>query len=227
MAPLRAVLFDFDGVIVNSEPLHFCAMRDALAPEGLAFDEVEYAREYQAYDDRTAIRRALEYHGQPWDGERIERIARRKAQLFEAFLPTVPFFPGARELVRALEGAGLPLAIASGARRAEIEAILDAGGLRDSFSAIVGAESVTNGKPHPEPYLRAMAALEPAAAGLEPADCLVIEDTMPGIAAARAAGMRVVAVTHSYPAAKLAAAHRVVDSLERLSLETLRGLFHD
>jgi len=221
---LRAVLFDFDGVIVDSEPLHFHAMREALVPEGLAFDEAEYAREYQAYDDRTAIRRALEHHGQAWDSERIERIARRKAELFENLLPTVAYFPGARELILALRRAELPLAIASGALRAEIEAVLVAGGLRDAFGVIVGADDVANGKPHPEPYLRAMAALRGAAAGLQPAECVVIEDSMPGIAAARAAGMTVVAVTNSYPAERLTAAQQVVDSLERVSLESLRAL---
>jgi HAD superfamily hydrolase (TIGR01509 family) len=223
MAPLRAVLFDFDGVIVDSEPLHFGALRDALAPEGILIDAAEYAREYLAYDDRGAIRTALERHGHAWDGERVERIARRKAERFEKLLPTVPWLPGARELVRAL-ASEVPLAIASGALRAEIEAILVAGGLRDAFGAIVGAEDVVSGKPHPEPYLRAMDALRRAAPGLEPAECVVIEDSMPGIAAARAAGMTVVAVTNSYPAERLTAAQHVVDSLERVSPESLRAL---
>jgi beta-phosphoglucomutase-like phosphatase (HAD superfamily) len=223
MAALRAVLFDFDGVIVDSEPLHFGALRDALAPEAIFIDEAEYVREYLAYDDRGAIRSALERHGHAWDGERVERIARRKAELFEELLPSVGWFPGARELVRAL-ASETPLAIASGALRAEIEAILDAGGLRGAFSAIVGAGDVANGKPHPEPYLRAMRALRGVAAGLQPAECVVIEDSMPGIAAARAAGMTVVAVTNSYPAERLTAAQHVVDSLERVSPASLRAL---
>jgi beta-phosphoglucomutase len=223
---LRAAIFDFDGVLVNSEPLHFAALRDALSPEGILIDEEEYARNYLAYDDRGAIRTALERHGLGWDGERLDAITRRKALIFEALLPSVPFFPGARELVRALS-AEISIAIASGALRGEIEAILAAGGLRQAFTAIVGAEDVANGKPHPEPYLRAMGALAASAGGLQPAECLVFEDSMPGIAAARAAGMTVVAVTNSFPATRLTAAHTVVDSLEAVSLDSLRGLFHD
>jgi len=223
--PLRAAIFDFDGVLVDSEPLHFRALRDALAPEAITIDEQEYAREYLAYDDRGGIRTALERHGQPWDGERIETIALRKARLFQALLPSVPWLPGARELVLGLERAGLPLAIASGALRAEIEAILSAGGLRGAFRAVVGAEDVTSGKPHPEPYLRALAALAATATGLRASECLVVEDSMPGIAAARAAGMTVVAVTNSYPAPRLSAAQLVVASLEGLSLERLERLF--
>jgi HAD superfamily hydrolase (TIGR01509 family) len=221
---MRAVLFDFDGVLVDSEPLHFRAMRDALAAEGFAIDEEEYWRHLLAHDDRTAIRIALERHGVPHDGARIEAVTRRKAEAFEVLLADIPFFPGARELVRALHRE-VPLAIASGARRVEIEAILKAGGLRDAFAAVVGAEDVSRGKPDPEPYLTAMGRIAERAPGLQPAQCLVIEDSSTGIAAGRAAGMKVLAVTNSYPAAKLAAAHRVVDSLADLDSAGLRQLF--
>lgn len=218
---MRAVLFDFDGVLVNSEPLHFGSLRKALAREGVAIDEAEYLSTYLAYDDRGAIRLALERHGVPHDRSRVEAIARRKAEDFAALLPAVPFFPGAKELVRAL-AAEVPVAIASGALHGEIEAILAAGGIRDAFSAIVGADDVTRGKPHPEPYLTAMAAVNGHDPGLRPADCLVFEDAMPGIAAARAAGMVVVAVTNSYPAERLRAAQRIVATLEGLTPAQLR-----
>ena len=142
-------------------------------------------------------------------------------------MPTVPFFPGAKELVRAL-AEEVPVAIASGALHAEIDAILRAGGIRDAFSAIVGADDVTRGKPHPEPYLTAMAAVNGHEDKLTPADCLVFEDAMPGIAAARAAGMIVVAVTNSYPAERLRAAQRIVATLEGLTPALLRQeLFPD
>lgn len=224
---MRAVLFDFDGVLVNSEPLHFGALRDTLAREGIAIDEAEYLSTYLAYDDRGAIRLALEHHGVSHDRARVEAIALRKAADFAALLPTVPFFPGAKELVRAL-AEEVPVAIASGALHAEIDAILRAGGIRDAFSAIVGADDVTRGKPHPEPYLTAMAAVRNHQDNLTPADCLVFEDAMPGIAAARAAGMVVVAVTNSYPAERLRAAQRIVATLEGLTPAQLRHeLFPD
>jgi len=221
---MRAVLFDFDGVLVDSEPLHFRAMRQALVAEGFTIDEQEYWRHLLAHDDRGAIRIALERHGVPYDGARIEALTRRKAEAFEAELADIAFFPGARELVLSLSRE-LPVAIASGARRVEIEAILKAGGLRDAFSAVVGIDDVSRSKPDPEPYLTAMRRLNDRAPGLQPAHCLVIEDSTTGIAAGLAAGMKVLAVTNSYPAAKLAAAHRVVGSLAGLDSAGLRQLF--
>ncbi len=221
---MRAVVFDFDGVLVNSEPLHFRAMRESLLPEGITIDEEEYAGTYLAYDDRESTRIALERHGKPSTRDRVDAVAGRKAAAYDRLVSDVPFFPGARELVRALER-DVPLAIASGARRSEIETILAAGRLRDAFVAIVGADDVASCKPHPEPYLKAMASLAARAPGLRPEDCLVIEDSMPGVAAGLAAGMKVLAVTHTYPAAKLAAAHRVVDSLVGLGPGDLRPLF--
>ena len=139
----------------------------------------------------------------------------------ETFSRAVGMHP---ELVRRL-AAEVPVAIASGAIREEIEAILAAGGLRDAFRAIVGANDVSQGKPHPEPYLKAAGLLAAHAPGLRPEDCVVFEDSMPGIAAARAAGMKVVAVTNSYPAARLTAAHRVVSTLEGVDGAGLRTLF--
>jgi len=221
---LRAVIFDFDGVLVNSEPLHYSALREALATEGIEIDEGEYLRTYLAFDDWEAVRIALERHGSACDAERVDAIATRKAELFDELLPRIPFFPGARELLDAL-APHLPLAIASGARRGEIERILEADGLRDVFQAIVGAEDVPATKPRPDPYLRALKLLSSSLPGLEAPECLVIEDSMAGIASGLAAGMRVLAVAHSYPPEQLASAHRVVPSLEGLTRASLASLF--
>jgi len=221
---MRAVIFDFDGVLVDSEGLHFRAQRDALLTAGVAIGEDEYYRHYLAFDDRGAIRIALERHGQPSDRARVEALAQVKARRYGELLPEVPFFAGARELVRAL-ARDHPLAVASGGLHREIEAILTAGGLRDAFAAIVGADDVGNTKPHPEPYLTAMKDLEPGAPGLRASECLVFEDSVPGIASALAAGMKVVGIINSYSAAKLAGAHRVVDSLEGLTPAELKSLF--
>jgi beta-phosphoglucomutase len=224
VATLRAAIFDFDGVLVNSEPLHFRALREALLPEGISIDEEAYANQYLAYDDRGAIRLALGNHAKPADRAKIEEVAARKAELFDGWLPGIPFFAGARELVRRLADA-MPVAIASGALTREIEVMLKGGGMHDAFGAIVGADQVKNGKPHPEPYLVAMQRIADKAPGLAPEECLVFEDSPPGIASALAAGMKVVAVTNSYPAQKLGAANRVVDSLHGLEMVSLRELF--
>jgi beta-phosphoglucomutase len=221
---MRAVVFDFDGVLVDSEPLHYRALRDALLPEGVSITEDEYRREYLAYDDWESIRIALERHGQAYAARRVEALAERKAAVFDALLSEVPFYDGARELVSSL-AAVVPLAIASGARRDEIERILRAGGLREAFGAVVGADDVTRSKPDPEPYLLAVARLSIRSAGLEPKHCLAFEDSGPGIAAARGAGLKVVGVAHTYPPAALGLAHRVVDSLHGLDAAGARALF--
>jgi HAD superfamily hydrolase (TIGR01509 family) len=221
---MRAAIFDFDGVIVDSEPLHFQALRSSLLPEGIEIDEEEYYRGYLAYNDRTAIRLALEAHGVSPPPARLDAIAGRKAGLFSELAAKIPLFPGAAELVRSLS-ARFPLAIASGALHGEIDAILRAVGLREAFAAVVGADDVSRGKPDPEPYVTAMGLLAVGTPALAPAECLVFEDSMAGIASARAAGMTVVAVANSYPREKLGAAHRVVDTLVGLENDGLRALF--
>lgn len=221
---MKAAIFDFDGVIADSEPLHFRALRDALRAEGVAITEEEYYTSYLAYDDRGALRLALEQHGIVPSRERVETLAVRKEECFAEVLRDVVFFPGVPELVRALAGR-VPVGIASGARRPEIEAILEAGGLRDAFSAIVGVEDVSRTKPDPEPYLTAMSRLAERAPGLRPAECVVFEDSIPGILAGKAAGMTVVAVTNSYPAHKLGVADRVVADFAGHNGETLLSLF--
>jgi HAD superfamily hydrolase (TIGR01509 family) len=222
--PLRAAVFDFDGVIVDSEPLHYGALRDALLPEGVEITGEEYVRTYLAYDDRGAIRLALEGHLGRADAQTVDRVEARKVSLFAGRLPEVPVFDGARELVLAL-ATEMPVAIASGARRDEIEAILASLGLRQAFQAVVGAEDAERTKPDPAPYLEAARRLARLAPGLEASHCLAFEDSMAGIAAALGAGMKVVGVAHSYPAEKLRAAHRVVDSLAGLDPGSLRALF--
>jgi HAD superfamily hydrolase (TIGR01509 family) len=217
---MRAVVFDFDGVLVDSEPLHFEALRESLLPEGIAITREEYFTKYLAFDDYGAIRRALENHGTAADPDRLERIAGRKAAAFRDVLKRIEFFPGARELVRALSPR-VPLGIASGARHAEIEAILTAGGLRGPFSVIVGADDAPRTKPDPAPYLAAAAELARFAPGLAPDECLAIEDSVPGIASARSAGMKVLGVAHSYPRERLQSAHQVVDSLVGLEKDGL------
>ena len=220
---MRAAIFDFDGVLVNSEPAHFLALREALRPEGVEITEIEYLSRYVAYDDNRSTAMALEHHGRPAPADRVGAIAARKADLYEELRREVPFFPGARELVRGLQRR-MPLGIASGARRVEIEDILEAGGLRDAFAAVVGAVDVRRTRPDPEPYLEALRQLRRAAPGLEASQCVALEDTPPGIAAARAAGMIVIGVAQTYDRPRLSAAHHVVESLRGLDAEALIAL---
>lgn len=218
------MVFDFDGVLVDSEPLHFEALRDTLRDYGIRIDEEEYRETYVAYDDREALRIAFERHDRPADPESVERAARRKAVAFRDWIERVELLPGARELVRSL-AVEVPLAIASGALTGEIEEILQAADLRDAFETIVGADQVERTKPDPLPYACAVARLGGRRPGLEPMDCLAFEDSIAGIASARGAGLRVVAVTNTFPADRLGGAHHVLASLEGLDAAGVRRLY--
>ena len=223
---LRAAVFDFDGVIVDSEPLHFRSLSHALATEGVSITREEYWEHLLAHDDLGAIRRAFERRGEAQDASRLGRVVQSKIDHFAEMIPEITVFPGARELVRAL-AASVPLAIASGARREEIEAILAGIGLRDAFQAVVGAQDAPRTKPDPAPYLEAARQLAGRVSGLEPEQCVAFEDSVPGLVAALGAGMKVVGVAHSYPAEKLRSAHRVVDALTALEPDSLGALFED
>ena len=223
---LRAAVFDFDGVIVDSEPLHFRSLREALLSERIEITHAEYWDHLLAHDDRSSIRFAFERRGERTDAVRLARVERVKVERFAQLIPEIPVFPGARELIGAL-AAELPLAIASGARHEEIEAILAGIGLRDSFLVVVGAQDAGRSKPDPAPYLEAARRLESRLAGLVPGECVAFEDSVPGVMSALGAGMKVIGVAHSYPAAKLRSAHRVVHSLAALEPRSLGGLFED
>jgi beta-phosphoglucomutase len=213
---LQAVVFDFDGVLVDSEPLHFRTLRASLDAEGVEITREEYLRFYLAHPDRDSIRLALERHGRAKSAEQVERVCEKKAALFEEGLPQVTFFPGAQELVLQL-ASRVRLGVASGARRSEIEAGLKAGGLRDAFGPIVSAEDVSRGKPHPDPYLLAIERLSTARAPLVASSCVAVEDSPIGVVSARAAAMKVIAVANSYPESELVLAERVVSSLAHLA----------
>ena len=227
---LTAVIFDFDGVLVDSEPLHYQAFQEVLAPLGLGYSYERYVERYIGFDDRDALREAFRVSNRRLDGETLAKLLQAKAQ---AFLKTaargVQAFPGAVALVQDLVAHQVPLAIASGALRQEIEAILEGLGLRHAFPIIVAANDVQRSKPDPESYRVALQRLQATygAARLGLGSCLVIEDTPNGILAAKQAGLHCIAVTHSSPAATLQAADCIVESLEQLSFQSLTRLLNN
>jgi HAD superfamily hydrolase (TIGR01509 family) len=221
----RALIFDFDGVIVDSEPLHLTAFRDTLADEGIALTTEDYYARYLGYDDHDAIVEALRAAGREAAPELVRTLMARKADVFLALVrSSVRLFPGVAGFVRAA-AARVPLAIASGALRHEIELIVGQAGLADAFAAIVSADDVSAGKPSPEGFLRACALLRARVGDLAPAECLVVEDSQPGVEAARRAGMRCLAVTNSYGLDELVGADLVVASLEDVGWDRLAALF--
>ena len=221
----RAIIFDFDGVIADSEPLHLAAFQQALEPEGIILTTEAYYADYLGYDDYDAIVAALREAGRPPTEESVERLMAAKAEHFLALVREgVRILPGVPAFIRQA-ATRLPLAVASGALRREIELILAYAGLREAFETIVSAEDVSEGKPAPESFLLALERLRERVPTLAPGDCLVIEDSRAGIEAARRAGMRCLAVTNSYPASELGAADVVVPSLEKVEWERVSALF--
>jgi beta-phosphoglucomutase len=222
---IRAVIFDFDGVIANSEPLHFAAFRDVLAGEGVSLSERDYYEHYLGYDDVAVFRTVSQERGMHWDDDRVSALVDRKAVQLEGLERDGSIlFPGADEAIRRL-AASLPLAIASGALRVEILRILNRAGLAQCFGAIVAAEDSPAGKPAPDPYLRAVDRLS-AASGqpLAPSECVAVEDSHWGLESARAAGLRTIAVTHTYPASVLGPVDLLIDHLDRLTIAALHAI---
>ena len=201
-----AIFFDFDGVIVNSEPLHFSAIQQVLKREQIELQEEEYYKELIGFDDRGAFKYMFAKHKRLLDPKTLLRVLTRKSETTHELIETRQYaaLPGVEELVRGL-WRHYPLAICSGALREEVEAMLEGVNLRDCFPVIVAAEDVKKGKPDPEGYLLA-AELVRRKTGLKfaPADCLVIEDAPTVIKSANAAGFHTMAVATSYPLEALA-----------------------
>ena len=222
---LKAVFFDFNGVIVNDEPLHLELFRRVLDEEGIALSEEEYDAKYLGYDNRKCFVAALTDAGQAeqaGDDAHITALMARKMNYYlDAINERFLLFPGVVELVRKL-AATYPMAIVSGAMRDEIEKVLTRGGLRDCFRLIITSDDISTGKPDPEGYLKALAMLNSITqATIQPDECLVIEDSVAGVQAAKSAGMRCLAVTNSYPAEKLNRADWIVPSLDGCDVEVL------
>jgi HAD superfamily hydrolase (TIGR01509 family) len=227
---LRAAIFDFDGVIVDSEPVHFRWFQILLAEEGVPLTRADYDAIYLGMDDRECFTEALTRHGKTAALPKVpELIERKSALLMAEVAQKPPVLPGAVELVRTL-AKSVPLAICSGALRREIESMLTHAGILSCFAGIVSAEDVSHSKPHPEGYTKALALLnrmQPPARAIAPASCLVIEDSIAGIEAAKAAGMRCLAVTNSYPEAALkqASAEAVVATLDGDVMTAVQSCF--
>lgn len=225
---LTGVIFDFDGIIVDTEPLHYKAFQEILIPLGLGYSWEEYLRHYIGFDDRDAFREAFRASGKAIEDEALKRLIEQKAEAFGKIIASgVEPYPGVVELIRSLE-ANLPVALCSGALRSDITPILEQLGIDGVFDAVVTADEVAASKPDPESYLlvvKKLASLFPEK-NIVPATCLAIEDTPAGITSATNAGVNVLAVTNSYPEEKLTRAFRVVDTLVGIDCRSLCALFN-
>ncbi len=223
--PLQAIVFDFDGVIADSEPLHLRAFQQALAEEGIELSPQDYFSRYLGYDDVGMFQALASDRGIAMSDRRITALVALKGQkLQEMMRAGSVLFPGAREFVREA-AAAVPIAIASGALRHEIDEIIAAAGVADLFSVIVASGDTPESKPSPAPYLLAFERLRQASGnGLDPRRCVAIEDSRWGLQSAQGAGLRCVGVTNSYPAQELPGAELIVDGLKALTLPMLDGL---
>ena len=200
-----AILFDFNGVIIDDEPQHCEALIATLQEEGFALDRETYYREYLGFDDRECFRFSFARMGRPADEPALrDAIARKNAHYERAIRGSLRLVPGAEDFIETAALDAFQLAIVSGALRREVELVLDLAGLRAHFSEIVAAEDVTACKPDPQGYRRALAALD-----IAPHRSVVVEDSLPGLAAARAAGLRCAMLSTSHDEAACAEADLV------------------
>jgi beta-phosphoglucomutase len=222
---LQAIVFDFDGVIADSEPLHLRAFQQALADEGIDLTAPEYYARYLGFDDVGMFEALARDRGIAMTDRRITAlVARKGAKLQEMLDAGSVLFAGAENFIREA-AAQVPIAIASGALRHEIDEVIQAAGIADLFSAIVASGDTPESKPSPAPYLLAFQRLrESHGNDLDPRRCVAVEDSRWGLDSARGAGLRCVGVTNSYPPDELSSAELVVDGLKELTLPMLEQL---
>lgn len=226
---LRAIIFDCDGVLIDSEPLHFAAFKKTLGDGGEAMSEELYNERYLPLDDRGAIAKFYTESGRPLSAEGLSELCQKKTEIYQDMIKTegVLAYPAVPELVMAL-AQRYPLAVASGSRRHELELVLEAAGIRSYFEVVVSADDVKEGKPDPESYLRAVEELNRTGkrtTPIHPEECLVIEDSRDGVRSAHTARMKCIAVATSYPAFELSIADLVVPSLAALRVSQIEDLF--
>ena len=221
---LKAILFDFDGVLADTEPLHFRTFQAVLAEQGLELNEQDYYGKYVGLDDKGCFTAVYSDHSRAFTPETIERLVERKAGMLFVQLKTNHIvYPGIAKFVTMI-AARYRLAVVSGALRHEIEYSLGVAGIRNLFEQITSAQDVRHGKPDPEGYLHALGQLNRVTPLTAP-ECLVIEDTVQGIQAAQAAGMRCLAVSNTFTSDELKLADAVTATLKAEDLASLERRF--
>jgi HAD superfamily hydrolase (TIGR01509 family) len=222
---LQALVLDFDGVIANSEPLHLRAFQEVLAAGGHSLSAQDYYTRYVGLDDAGMFAAFAADHGLPAGDRWVQDLIRAKTTRMQDLLRDgTLLFPGVIACIREL-AAVVPVAIASGALRHEIVLVLEEAGIAGCFVAIVAAGETARGKPAPDPYARAVELLgQSTGSRMDPARVVAVEDTIQGIASARAARLRTVAVTTTYPAEALSTADAVVPTLRDVTVPLLASL---
>jgi beta-phosphoglucomutase len=227
---LKAVILGFNGIVINDEDIHRSLIESLLLEENLLFDSAEYRRMCLGRSDRACLKALLTARGRLVAEDTLQRLAHKKGLAYQHWLATVeklPLYAGIQDLVFRAKVAQYPLAIATGAQREEVETVLQFAGLMDAFTVIVTGDELTTdtSKPDPDCYLQAYSQLSAQfpELKLQPADCVAIEDSFVGIDAAKAAGIPVIGVAHTYPYHMMQrCANWAVDYLAEIDFEWIR-----
>ncbi|HEY9822226.1 MAG TPA: HAD family phosphatase [Candidatus Sericytochromatia bacterium] len=228
---LKAVLFDFNGVIIKDEAIHQQLIEEILLAENLRPSVQEYREICLGRSDRICISELLKRRGRVVTENYLTQIVTRKAQAYQLQLEKLeklPIYPGLEDLIFKIRVAQLPMGVVSGALRCEVELVLNRIQLTQHFSVIVAGDDIKVSKPEPDGYLFAVERLNQQYPNLkaQAADCLAIEDTPAGIEAAKRAGMQVVGVANTYPFHMLQRqANWTVDYLHDLELERVQQVY--
>ena len=214
-----AVIFDFDGVIVDTEPLHYKAFQQILVPQGLGYSWEQYISTYMGFDDRDAFQEVYAINGLTINVNELSNLIAVKAAIFQEIIRSgITAYPGAVELIKALHRSKIPLAICSGALRSDIIPILEMLEIKECFDIIISADNVSKSKPDPESYQLAfdqLSSFHPKSQ-ITKMHTVAIEDTPAGITSASDAGLMVIAITNSYTKEYLAKSDYITDSLDTL-----------
>ena len=211
---IKAVIFDFDGVIVDSEPLHLRAFQRTVETLGLKLSPADYYSRYLACDDKTFFRKFLEDNGRRGTERKVARLIEHKGVCFEEMIgEDIRIFPGVLEFLETIRDK-FHTAIGSGALSAEINLILGKKGLSGFFDFVIGADDTENSKPSPEVYIKCLEELRrDYDSTVTAGQCIVFEDSPHGVLAAKRAGMKCVGITNSCSGSELKLADRVTESL--------------
>ena len=224
---LKAVIFDFDGVIADSEALHYKALNAVLNRYGVDVPKEVHWQKYLGYSDRENIEAVNVDYGMEWDSARVQVLIDEKKVVFDELIVSGSIIiDGVVVFIQRLIDAGIRRAVCSGALRSDIDLMLAGTDFKHAFEMIVTADDVTHGKPDPEGYLMVLDKLNQNGTDpIEASQCVVIEDSHWGLEAATAAGMQPIAVTNTYPRSELGREGRkVVDRLDELTINDLNDL---